>query len=340
MKLALHTWGVNPSNAGDMCLDYATKYWFKKYIDSETKFVSVSCRGYFDDAVIDRINKKYDYLIVGGGGLILPDTNPNSVSCWQWKISTENIKKIKIPIYVIGIGYNLFYNQTISMPRLNSNYSDSKRLNIFNKNISTLIDRSELFSVRHNGDIELLKQHVPKDLHNKMKFNFCPTIEYVKNYAQQTEKVKRTQGKPVWAFEIKQDRLWRRYHKTSRSKFLNDIYLFIKKYQNEINFKILLHEPYNRELFDFLKHRKIDLPIIVNYNITLNKLVYNFQCIDRLYCMAGHSQMLGHALGVDVRSIVTHDKLKFFLQDIGQYKYSNYIDPNSENVYEKLLETI
>jgi hypothetical protein len=49
--------------------------------------------------------------------------------------------------------------------------------------------------------------------------------------------------------------------------------------------------------------------------------------------------MISIALGCNTKSIITHNKLKFFLEDIDEYKYENYIDPNSEDVYAKLMET-
>lgn len=332
MKKVLHLWGVSNRNTGDFLLGPATREWFKKNIH-KADFVRKSCRHHFDEKMVDEINSKYDALLVGGGGLILPDTTPNNISCWQWRISNNNINKIKIPIYVVSIGYNLFYNQTICMPDRYNNNEDISRLKIFNKNISTLIDKSMLFSVRHNGDIELLKKHVPTSLHDKISFQFCPTIEYAKSLA--------SENKPsnTLAFEIKEDRKWRRYHNTSRERFFKDILKFCKEIKDKKEIAVLLHEPHNNKIVNYLRNNGIKPRVIKNSKVSVQKIIENFQSIDTLYCMAGHSQMISIGLGCNTKSIITHDKLKFFLKDIGEYKYENYIDPNSENVYKKLMET-
>ena len=98
----------------------------------------------FNSKNIRNLNK-YDYLIVGGGGLILPDTAPNKLSGWQWNISIENLNLIKKPIYVISIGFNLFYGQNMSMTDRNSNKIDSSITPIFKESIKTLIKKSFYF---------------------------------------------------------------------------------------------------------------------------------------------------------------------------------------------------
>lgn len=330
MKNVFHVWGISQRNTGDYLLGIATKQWFENNI-FKAKFTSKTCRTNFNKQAIDTINK-YDALLVGGGGLILPDTAPNKISCWQWKISKDNINKIKIPIYVVSIGYNLFYNQNICMPNRGNNSQDQTRLKIFNENISTLIDKSEYFSVRHNADIELLKKHVPISLHNKISFQFCPTIEYVKSLSLDVK------PSNTIAFEIKEDRTWRRYYNTTKAKFFNDILKFCKTVEDKHEIAILLHEPQNTDIIKYLKKYGVKVRIIENYKKTPKEIIQNYQSIDTLYCMAGHSQMVSIALGCNTKSIITHNKLKFFLEDINQYKYENYIDPNSENVYKKLME--
>lgn len=328
----LHIWGINTNNTGDHLLGPATRNWFENNI-YKTHFDCKSCRDNFDKQTIDKINSEYDALLIGGGGLILPDTNPNKVSCWQWSITKENIEKITIPIYVVSLGYNLFYNQNICMPNRDSNYEDKSRLKIFNENISCLIDKSEYFSVRHNGDIDLLKRHVPKLLHDKIKFQFCPTIEYAKSLSSEIK------PSNVVAFEIKEDRTWRRYYNTNKEKVFNNIAKFCKEIKDKKEIAVLLHEPHNNKIVQYLNNNGIKPRVIQNFNVPVQKIIENFQSIDTLYCMAGHSQMISMALGCNTKSIITHNKLKFFLEDINKYKYENYIDPNAEDVYEKLMET-
>tara|TARA_B100001778_G_scaffold48949_1_gene36231 strand:- start:3222 stop:3887 length:666 start_codon:yes stop_codon:yes gene_type:complete len=219
------------------------------------------------------------------------------------------------------------------MPNRDSNYEDKSRLKIFNENISTLIDKSNFFSVRHKGDIRCLRNHVPERLYDKISFQFCPTVEYAQSLV--------SDKKPsnTLAFEIKEDRTWRRYYNTSKEKVFSDILKFCKEIKDKKEIAVLLHEPNNNKIVHYLNDNGIKPRVIQNFKVPVKKIIENFQSIDTLYCMAGHSQMVSMALGCNTKSIITHDKLRFFLEDTNKYRYQNYINPNSENVYKKLMET-
>ena len=171
-------------NSGDFIIGKATKKYVEEKIFKQKiiEWTDFSCWDIFNAQRIDLINKNFDAVICGAGGLIQPDCFPNNTSCWQWNIHKDNIIKINIPIYVISIGYNLFKKQTMNMPfKLNNNTVD-KRLTIFKENIETLIDKSKMFTMRHNKDIHKIKKIVDKKFHDKIKFMFCPTIWYCKKY--------------------------------------------------------------------------------------------------------------------------------------------------------------
>ena len=80
-------------NSGDLMIGIAYKKYFSEcVIKKECVFTNINCRNSksFNDSNINNLNN-YDYILVGGGGLILPDTTPNKISCWQWCISKDNI---------------------------------------------------------------------------------------------------------------------------------------------------------------------------------------------------------------------------------------------------------
>lgn len=336
-KKAIHLYGLTTLNAGDHMLGNSTKWWFEKNLlknKFNIEWTSKSCRPLCSSAWVDSINNDYDYLVVGGGGLFLPDTNPNLLSGWQWKISTDALSKIEIPIYVISVGYNLFYNQTIEMPNRGNSKVVPERTDIFKRSVETLIEKSEYFSVRHRGDIESLKEILDDRVHNKIKLQFCPTIEYSRYKAESMPTLK--QG-GTWAIEIKDDRPNRRYWNTSRSEFYESLCKFIK--YMKVTYKIevgVLFNDMSRSFYNFLKKQKYDINTVVNSKVSEETIIKNFKSVDVLFCMAGHSQMIGHALGCRVISLIAHDKLKYFLQDIGEYTDDKYVDVNHDNVYDKL----
>ena len=48
--------------------------------------------------------------------------------------------------------------------------------------------------------------------------------------------------------------------------------------------------------------------------------------------------MIGSAVSGRVISLISHDKLKYFLEDTESYTYENYVDLNNDTIFEKLTE--
>ena len=114
MKKALHLYANDGhNNSGDFIIGPATKWHFETNILKEkVEWSNKNIRGLFESKEAEFINQ-HDCVLVGGGGLILPDTNPNNLSCWQWPIASSTIKQINIPMYVVAVGYNLFHEQKL-----------------------------------------------------------------------------------------------------------------------------------------------------------------------------------------------------------------------------------
>ena len=83
-------------NAGDILLPDSVKRIVEKGTNEQIDWVDIQVRDTPDDTTLEIINE-CDTLVVGGGGLFLPDTNYNEISGWQWPISIEQINNIKIP---------------------------------------------------------------------------------------------------------------------------------------------------------------------------------------------------------------------------------------------------
>ena len=116
MKKALHIYAVNgKTNSGDLFLGPATKWQFEKLVDESVTWTNFDVRKKVTNKDVEYFNQ-FDFVVVGGGGLLLPDTNPNMTSCWQWAIPKNLIDEITSKIYVLGLGWNLFNNQKITMP--------------------------------------------------------------------------------------------------------------------------------------------------------------------------------------------------------------------------------
>lgn len=325
----LHIYASNANkNSGDFMIGIATKKYFKEIIiksEENIVFTDMNCRNknLYNNKNISKLNS-YDYIIVGSGGLILPDSTPNKISCWQWVIPEENIKKIIKPIYVISIGWNLFFNQTINMPNSKNNKVDKARMLIFKNNITNLIKQSIYFTLRHNSDVKNLLNLVGEEFKEKVKYEMCPTVWYVNKYWK--PKINSINKKFI-AIEIKDDRQWRRYYKIGIINYYNKLLQFVKKCINEKKPILYLSHDGSKSFYNFLKKKKVNIPYLDNSCADENKILINYSKIDTLYCSAGHSQMISYGLGIKIISLISHPKLKNFCDDIGD---ENGIDINND----------
>lgn len=130
----LHTYCLN-YNLGDHALGYGVKKVLRKFFPvgliGETNLQGQQ----FDDYFIDVLNRNYDLLVIGGGGVIHGAHWPNG---WFWLIPEEKIAAIKIPIIVYAVGYNYFADEPGIPERGKSHLRETFR-------------RAALFTVRNDG---------------------------------------------------------------------------------------------------------------------------------------------------------------------------------------------
>lgn len=133
----LHTYCLN-YNVGDYALGIGVKNLLRDNLNvdliSETNIQGQVFDEYYIEEVV---NKKYDLLVIGGGGIIHGSHWPNG---WFWLIDKELIRKIKIPFIVYGVGNNYFEGEDIPAKAV--------------KHLSETYDRSTYFSVRNDGSFE------------------------------------------------------------------------------------------------------------------------------------------------------------------------------------------
>lgn len=334
MKVA-HIFASNgSSNSGDFMLGIATKWHFENNImkSNDVIYTDHCCRtnSNFTGSNIDKLNT-YDCIIVGGGGLILPDTAPNKISAWQWIISKEEMERINIPIYVISIGYNLFNTQTINMSNNGNNSEDHSRLDIFKKNITTLINKATYFSMRHNGDIERLLEIIGKEYREKIIFQQCPSIDYMIEKWKPSIKL---DDRKYIAIEIKDDREWRRYYKIGKIPYYNKLVQLVKKLLDEKKSVCYLSHDGSVNFYNFLKSKDIHLPILQCNTGNEKDILNKYSNVHTLLCSAGHSQMFSYAIGIRTISLISHPKLQYFCEDFNLLEDAVDINNNIDKLFQ------
>lgn len=301
--------GMGRGNAGDTAVGAACSNVYQNEF-SNCEITYMNCRQIFEQKHIEEINSK-DVLILSGGGVFLKDTFPNNVSDWQWGISPELLSKINIPIIVYGIGYNKFRGQP--------NFST-----LFNESVSTLVEKAVFFSMRNTGSCISIKKHIPKKLHSKIFMNYCPTILFKNNFKKNNLRTS-TVG-----FLLAGDRLSNR-HKDLK-KFISNIKEF-RNYLKNIGVKTILinHQNDNwiSEFIKFDEHKDL-------YKKSNNEIYNFYSSIDTVIADRGHGQMIPFSCGCKIISPVSHEKLAWFLDDLGLNDLG--INENDENLGKYLIE--
>jgi polysaccharide pyruvyl transferase WcaK-like protein len=305
---------VGKGNSGDTAIGSAFEYIFKKKFPKNIVHF-INCRKKFTQNDIDFINK-HDLLVVSGGGLFLHDTFKNNQSDWQWGISKNLIKKIHIPVIFYAVGYNKFRGQREFKP-------------IFNDTINELIKKSIFFGLRNTGSCNSLKNHTENSSHKKIKLNFCPTLILNEDFKINTVKEHSV------GFVIAGDRL--QYRHKNIKKFIEQIKKFVIYLQSKEIKTILISHQNDTWIQDFIKFDKfIDL-----YKKNSKYIYKTYAKIDLIVSDRGHAQMIPFSLGCKILTPISHNKLRWFLEDVGLSEYGvEEYDPNLSTKlikkYEKL----
>jgi len=278
---------------------------------------------------VKKINKNYDGIILGGGGLLLKDQlgSKTAKSGWQWNSSIESVDGIKIPLIVFAIGYNRFRNQPEFDP-------------IFFRHISATIKKSIFFGLRNTGSINAVKKYINYDLHSKLQRQFCPTTSLWQLYPEYQEIAKSHDKKKdqILSFNAAYDRFDLRFGSNSKkiiARILNAL-----KIAETRGWKIIVtaHKSIDRKIEMLLSERGVLYETRDLTNSSEDEVMKFYAEVDLAFGMRGHSQMIPFGLRRPIMSIISHDKMRFFLEDINKPEWG--IEANSlnfESVFEEYL---
>jgi hypothetical protein len=306
--------GKTRSNAGDKLLTRVFQDLIKKELGAkQAPFLNV--RRIFNIADINSMNES-NAIILGGGGLFLCDTFSNIVSDWQWGISPSLLNKIEVPLIVHSVGYNRFRNQRGFTTQ-------------FDKSVSALLEKSALFSMRHQGDIEKLKKHVPKQLHKKINMVYCPTLTFNNKYP----KLSNTYSGNNMGFLFAGDRLGCR-HKDPIGylRTIKEFKIYVEA--QGIQSILIMHDCSDKWVLKY-----IDFDQVIDLSVkTPEEILQTYSSFDYVISDRGHSQMIPFSVGCKIITPISHDKLKFFLEDIKMPQLG--VEESDPNLLQKLKEIL
>jgi lipopolysaccharide biosynthesis glycosyltransferase/polysaccharide pyruvyl transferase WcaK-like protein len=308
-------------NAGDTLLFPAVRWLFQKEV-SPSNFTLIPLRDPVTQETIDKINQQ-DALVIGGGGLFLADSNPNEQSGWQWACPLELLEQIKVPIILFAVGYNRFRGQEEFAP-------------IFEKNVQRLIEKSAFVGIRNRGSIESLKSYLPESLHEKIHYQPCPTTilrHFYPDLPQYQEASQPTLAVNI-AFDRHHLRFGQREHEILWS--MGDAFLELERQGWQI--KLFNHVSIDNDARFWFKARGLFAQEVNIGGVPPIDILREYSQATIAVGMRGHAQMIPFGLHRPIYSLISHDKLQFFLDDINHSDWG--VEVQDPNLGEKLVRDI
>ncbi len=304
-------------NAGDTVLSQCVRKVFNSRFNNGWNLKGVN--NPVSGKVISEVNKS-KYLLIGGGGLLLPDSNKNTISGWQWAVSKDQLKEIEVPVVVYAIGYNFFKGQ--------------KPGDLFIENLNRLIDRANFFSLRNHGSIQKVKELIDPSLVNKVIYQPCPTTVISKFYNLNTNKIPKSVGVNL-AFDRYEKRFGENIY-----QILDELAKFLKEIEKE-GYKIYyINHLKGDEKFELVLEKFKIKYQSVNLQYTLPKETIDFYSkLEIVLGARGHAQMIPFGVGTRIISLGTHNKLKYFLEDIDAVDWFVDLTEKPERLSNTLTET-
>ena len=312
-----------PGNAGDTLLFLAVRKLFDQtngsyYWNLEQLWDEIT------DKTIKRLNKKSKGIVIGGGGLLLKDTNPNQKSGWQWSCSIEQLKQIEVPIIVFAIGYNRFRGQNDFDP-------------VFQEHIQETVRRSIFFGLRNHGSIRSLKPYLDSSLVQKLNFQPCPTTLLSYLYPEKVDNCFED-GKRQLTLNMSFDRRQLRFG-IREDEILTSIARAMKwAMQEGWEINLAIHCPGDNNIEPWLIQEQVMFRKVELGGKPAQEVLDFYSKMPLTIGMRGHSQMIPFGMGNAIISLISHDKLAYFLEDINHTEWG--IDLKSQDIEEQLVEKI
>ncbi|PRZ06537.1 polysaccharide pyruvyl transferase [Isoptericola sp. CG 20/1183] len=296
-------------NFGDLALPVAVR---AAFVDARgpVDWLPVHVHQLFDEERLELTNAQRA-LVVGGGGLFLPDTSPNGNSGWQWNVPRAMLERIEVPVAAYAVGFNLFKGQTF--------HGD-----LFRSNLEAFAEQVQFLGLRNHGSVGRVREMLPPRLQDKVRFVPCPTT-----VLQRT----RTGLPPAEAgtgrvlVNAAYDRSSRRFGGGYES-FLAGMESFIAQLSaSGAEVRFASHLPGDeRFVRDIAAQHGRELPVDRLNLMSPEEGFAYYRRASLVVGMRGHASMIPFGLGTPILSIVSHPKMRYFLEDIGRPEWAFDVD--------------
>lgn len=315
-KTLWHVGGWN-RNYGDFAIQAGMMSRLMAESPAPLQFVPIDCqRTRFHRALVETMNRDADLLLIGGGGMVFHRPEDQSQSGWQWNISFEDLNAIKIPVVVYGIGYNKFF------------YDSTDFKTEMNDHLAATQEKASLFSVRNHGtQQELIRRGL-----NDRKIECIPDAGMYAPACPITIPGLQT-NRLIIGLNWAGDRIEQRWpypaqetmeiHARALAKSLRRILDHHDGQCLFVSHIVGIDDTILPVLRPILEHRLLELeraiPEIYPPSVyQLPFLADAYRQCNMVIGMRGHANIVPFGQNVPVMGLGSHNKNKFFLEQIGQ----------------------
>jgi polysaccharide pyruvyl transferase WcaK-like protein len=309
----LHTYCLN-YNIGDYALGIGLKNLLRNYLNIDLIGETNIQGQYFTEYYIDEVvNKKYDFLVIGGGGIIHGAHWPNG---WFWLIDLDLIKRIKIPFLVYGVGNNYFENETLIPEKAIIHLTETKK-------------RAVHFSVRNDGSKERLLNQTG------LTFDEVPDPGF---FVGLNRKFKRPVSGPYIIIQLANDKPENRFGShDSKVRFIKSLRNILKDLSKKYKIIFAPHVfddiALSKEISEGINNCSIWEFGYYAFDNCLETIGY-YKYAEFVIAMRGHGQIVPFSFNVPVISIENHPKHGGLMNKLG---FSNYNIKLDDEHFEGLL---
>ncbi|WP_405692811.1 polysaccharide pyruvyl transferase family protein [Streptomyces sp. NBC_01185] len=289
-------------NAGDKVLPEAVRMCFGPDT-GPARWHERSVHRLVDETGLEELNARRG-IVVGGGGLFLPDTAPNSNSGWQWNIPDDVLARISAPLAVFAVGYNVFDGQRYRRER-------------FAASLRALVGKSAFFGLRNQGSVDRVRELLPEELRDRVRYQPCPTtVARHLDPGLDDGRDDGTDRDDTVLINCAYDRAGLRFGH-DYGHFLAETAAAVRAIGTRAEVRYAAHMPADEKfVHDLRREHGTALPVEPLYLFSNDRIRELYRRTRLVIGMRGHAGMIPFGCGTPVISLVSHPKLAYFLADI------------------------
>jgi hypothetical protein len=200
---------------------------------------------------------------------------------------------------------------------------------IFTKHLNTFVQKAVFIGIRNTGSINKLKTYLDtNELKQKLEFQPCMTTLLAKVYKHKIDFFSKDDFIAVNCAFDRQDLRF------PSDELLYSIARVIKELSKITKIKYYSHMPGDNQILVYFNKLDIQYDLIELHGI--KQIIQEYKKPQLVIGMRGHAQMIPFGCLTPILSIVSHDKMNWFLEDICHPEWG--VDVLQQNFESNLLE--